>query len=219
MRGFTNAVLFSKRGGQQQLAALGSKAIEILSVLWVAAPNRNPWIDGGFAVFSSKPECSAFSLEEVATDTGYKLSRFHGISVVGKSYELPRGEQKDGKRWARKTPDMPALCHGKKPFFVSLDQVGYDNRTFFKQGIVLTAELVSSGYYGSIRCYSDCDRYHDMYDNPERCAVSVSEDGLLAIRIHWGDETLVGSLLDFCRAEKFTEEEGLEDYEKPRKTA
>ena len=211
---FTNAVLFSKHGDQQLLASLGSRAIVILSALWSGAP-RNPWVNGYLRTVSA-----AIRPEEFATYTGYKISRFGGdqcIAIVGERYELPESQRGNGRRFGRKRPDVPALCTGKKPVFAMFDQAGYDSGRLFALALAVAAELAASGYCGGINCYSDCIDNNE-FENPERCAIDIS-DGLLTIRVHWGDEVLVGPLLDFCRAEKFTEEEGWEEYEKPRKTA
>lgn len=225
---YKNAVLFSKRGNQQELALLGSRAIitlsalwrEILSARWREDLHRNPWIEGEFVAVRRKVGLSDFRLEEIASDTGYRLSRFkgtQGIEVVGKSYELPREEQYESHKWGMKKPDIAALCAGKKPAFVTFDQAGYDNSRLFAQGMAVAAELVVSGYYGAINCYSGCID-NEMYNNPERCVIS-NEEELLRVRIHWGNEVLVGSLLDLCRAEGFLEEEGWEAYERPSKIA
>lgn len=190
---------------------LGSRAIITLSSLWSGAQHRNPYINGYFVPWHEKPEKSAFRSGEVAVDTGYRLSRFkgtQGVEVVGKKYVIPG---------TRKEPDIAGLCAGKKPAFVSFDDAGYDDRSFFTVSIALAAQLVASGYYGVAWCCSDAIKY--MSENPERCTVFIGEDGLLTVRICWGEEKMVGPLLDFCRAERFTEEEGWEEYEKPRKTA
>jgi hypothetical protein len=201
---FSNAVLFSKHpGDKRQLRSLCSRVITILSVLWSdCAPRRRPWIDGGFA--------ASFRQEEIATDTGYKLSGIGGrVEVIGR----------DNDRRERVRPNLVAICGERKwPAFVYFDEVGYDDRLFFREGMDLAVELVNAGYEGAIRCYSDCID-NEKYENPERCVISISEDGFLSIRIHWGDEILIGPLLDFCRAEGFTEEDGREEWEKGRKTA
>ena len=199
---FEHAVLFSKRSdNQQQFALLCSKVIVILAALWRGARQRDPWIDGEFT--------ASFRLEEVATKTGYNLSGIHGEAKV-----TSRSENRQEKVRA----DIVALCgRNKRPAFVSFDEVGYGNPQFFDEGMALAAELVSYGYYGEIHCYSDCIG-NEKYDNPERCAISISGDGRLGIRIRWGDEILIGGLLDFCRAEGFTEEDGREEWEKMHKT-
>ena len=198
-----HAVLFSKQSdNQRQLADLCSRAIIILAALWRGARRGQPWIDGGFSA-SSKPE-------EIATKTGYVLSGIRGDAQV-----VSRSENRQEKT----RPDLVALCgRSKKPAFVSFDEVGYGNPQFFGEGMALAAELVSSGYYGTIRCYSDCIG-NEKFENHERCVIFISENGLLSVRIHWGDEALIGPLLDFCRAEEFNEEEGWEEWERMHKTA
>ena len=213
---FTNAVLFSKHGDHQQLALLASRAIITLLASWGGVMHRNPWVNGGFRVFYSNPGHSAFRPEDIAADTGYKIGRFtseQGIAVVGGRYKLP-----EIQRWGTRKPDIAALCAGKKPAFVEFDQAGHDNRILFAQALAVAAELTVQGYYGVVRCYSDAIDNRE-FDNPECCTISIDEDGLLYIRIHWGSEILVGPLLDLCRAELFTEEPGWEDWEKSRKTA
>lgn len=217
---YTDAVLFSKSSSnQRELAKLGSKAIIILASLWLETPHRNPYIRGRFVVCESYPIKSVFRPEEIATGTGLEVSRFHGIQgtkIVGEEYKHTDRQGLD--TWRKKKPDVIGLCGGKRPAFVLFDgEVGYGDRELFDQSMALAAKLVSSGYYGSVSCCSDAIKY--VNENPERCRISISEYGLLSVRIHWGDEVLVGPLLDFCRAEKFTEEEGWEEYEKPRKTA
>lgn len=200
---FEHAVLFSRRSDDhQQLAILGSRAIVILAALWRGARQGNPWIDGGFT--------ASFKPEEIATKTGYVLSGISGrVEIVGRS------ENREEKVRA----DLVALCgRNKRPAFVLFDEVGYGNSQFFGEGMALAAELVSSGYYGAIRCYSNCIG-NEKYENPERCVIGLDEDRLVSIRIHWGDELLIGPLLDFCRAEGFTETEGWEEWEKMHKTA
>jgi len=208
----TNAVLFSKRFNQQETRSLAQKLILLLCALWQDAPHRNPWIEGGFAVFYNKPECSAFSPEEVATDTGYELSRFTGTQVVGRTYRLADNSL------ATKVPDLSALAQGKKASFVAFREAGYSDRRFFGNGMTLAATLAALGYYGGIRCYSDCIK-NEQYNNPERCSLTISEEGLLTVQIRWGEETLVGPLFDLCRAEGFLEADDRDQWEKPRKTA
>lgn len=201
---FAHAVLFSKRSdNQQQLALLCSRAIVILGALWRGARRGHPWIDGEFT--------APFKPEEIATETGYNLSGIRGEAQV-----VNRNED---RREIKARPDLVALCgRNKRPAFVSFDEVGYGNSQFFGEGMALAAELVGAGYYGAVRCYSDCID-NKKFENPERCVVSISEDGRLIVRIHWGDETLIGPLLDFCRAEGFTEEDGREEWEQMHKTA
>ena len=198
-----HAVLFSKQSGNhQQLALLCSRAIVILAALWQGARRRNPWIDGGFT--------ASFKPEEIATKTGYTLS-----GIGGRVEVVSRSENQQEKVRA----DLVALCgRSKRPAFVSFDEVGYGSSQFFGEGMALATELVSSGYCGALRCYSDCID-NEKFENPERCVISISKDGLLSVRIHWGEENLIGSLLDFCRAEGFTEEDGREEWERMHKTA
>lgn len=217
---YSDAVLFSKSSiDQREIANLGSKAIIILASLWSGSPRRNPFINGHFVVCESNPVKSAFRPEEIAAGTGFEVSRFHGIQgvrIIGEEYK--HTDKQGLVTWRRKKPDITGICGGKRPSFVIFrDEVGYDDRELFDQSMAIAAELASFGYYGSISCRSGAVKY--VNENPERCRISISEYGLLSVAVRWGDEALVGSLLDFCRAEKFTEMEGWEDYEKPRKTA
>lgn len=198
-----HAVLFSKQSdNQQQLAFLCSRAIVILAALWRGARRDQPWIDGGFT--------ASFNPEEIAAQTGYALS-----GIGGRVEVISRSENRQEKTRA----DLVALCgRNKRPEFVSFDEVGYGSSRFFGEGMALAAELVNAGYYGAIRCYSDSID-NEKFENHERCVISISRDGLLCVRIHWGDEILVGPLLDFCRAEGFAEEDGWEEWEKMHKTA
>lgn len=199
-----HAVLFSKQSdNQQQLVILCSKAITTLSALWgKAIPHRRPWFDGGLM--------APFKPEEIATATGYKLSGIGGrVEVVSRS-----DNQQEKSR-----PNLVAICGERKwPAFVHFEEVGYDDPTFFGEGLSLATKLVISSYEGSLFCNSDCID-NKKFENHERCVISISKDGLLCVRIHWGDETLVGPLLDFCRAEGFVEEDGREEWEGKYKTA
>ena len=197
-----HAVLFSKSNNQQELALLGSRAIVILATLWRRARRDQPWIDGGLT--------ASFKPEEIATKTGYTLS-----GIGGRVEVVSRSENQQEKVRA----DLVALCgRSKRPAFVSFDEVGYGNQQFFGEGMALAAELVNSGYHGAIRCYSDCIG-NKKFENHERCVIAINKNGLLSVRIHWGDEALIGPLLDFCRAEEFNEEEGWEEWERMHKTA
>ena len=197
-----HAVLFSKSNNQQELALLGSRAIVILATLWRRARRDQPWIDGRLT--------ASFKPEEIATKTGYTLS-----GIGGRVEVVSRSENQQEKVRA----DLVALCgRSKRPAFVSFDEVGYGNQQFFGEGMALAAELVNSGYHGAIRCYSDCIG-NEKFENHERCVIAINKDGLLSVRIHWGDEALIGPLLDFCRAEGFNEEEGWEEWERMHKTA
>lgn len=200
-----HAVLFSKQlSNHRQLELLCSRAIVTLATLWQGARRGQPWIDGELI--------ASFNPEETATRTGYKLSGIgNRVEVVSRSEN--RQEQEKVRA------DLVALCgRSKKPAFVSFDEVGYGNPQFFGEGMALAAELVNSDYYGAIHCYSDCV-YNEKFENHERCTIAISKDGLLSIRIYWGDETLIGPLLDFCRAEGFLEGDGWREWEKDKKTA
>ena len=211
MSDFANAVLFSKSGDQRQLGLLASKAIVTLSASWSGVPRRHPWMNGRFQASMLRPE-------DIAVETGYSIDRHQRITVLGDSYELPEKERLLGGTYGQKKPDILALCVGKRPAFVSFYQAGYDVKGLFTQAMEVAAALVAQGYLGGIHCYSDANG-NSEFDNPERCVISFDKGDLLKVRIHWGDEILIGPLLDFCRAENFREELGWEEYERRRKTA
>jgi len=194
--------------------SIAARLIRTLSALWSGElpGSRRPWIDGEIVVPSENEKLYFISRGDVAKETGYRIDTWGNTDVVG-------AWSKENAR-KRVVPNLTDLCARKKwPAFVEFDEVGYNAPPAFARGLELAAELVSQGYIGGLHCYSGC-LHNEKYSNPERCIISVSKSWVVGVNLRWDEDEFVGPILALCKAEKFEEKDGWEEYEiRDRRTA